>query len=163
MSDLKVEIPQVVQALADRIAIQDRVVRTCTSLDQRNWDAYVECYTQDATISYTHNDAVQTPAEFIAQVSPRLANFPLMQHLAVNFTVEANGGEATCQTYCVAYMGPLGRRDSGVWRAASSIYNDRLVWRGDTWLIRTRQAELQWEDGPAGKPLGAAGQDPAAV
>lgn len=138
--------------MIDRSSIQDRVVRTCVSLDERDWSAYLNCFTRDATISYSHKVGDFTPQAFVEQVVKAAPEYAVSQHLALNLVIDLLGLGATCRTQVVSYFGPLGKlRHGNEWRMASAVYRDQLERSGDGWRIRKRCAEVQWTDGPSGE------------
>lgn len=143
------ELPIELQWLLHRTKIQDVVIRTCVSLDERNWDEYIECFTADAEISYSHKSDLFTPASFIEQVAMPMPHYEVSQHVPINIATELYNDKATCRTQVVSYFGPTGRPMDGTWRAASAIYRDTLIHKSEEWQITCRQATVQWVEGNA--------------
>jgi len=42
-----------IQEISDRIEINDLLIRYCSAVDQRDWDAFDDIFTEDCLIDYT--------------------------------------------------------------------------------------------------------------
>jgi SnoaL-like domain len=145
INDLPIEL----QWLLHRTKIQDVVIRTCVSLDDRNWAEYMECFTADAEISYSHKPELFTPKTFIENVAMTSPQYEVSQHVPINIATELYNDKATCRTQVVSYFGSTGKPMDGIWRAASAVYRDTLIYRSGEWQITARQATVQWVEGNA--------------
>jgi hypothetical protein len=134
------------QEISDRLEIQDLLVRYSHAVDTRDWDAFEQVFTPDATIDYTEfggprGDVASTRA-FLESAMPQFSSF---QHLIPNIVLEIDGDEARGRTGCINPM-VVDRGDGsephvffcGLW------YRDRLVRTPQGWRIADRYEERSY-------------------
>ncbi|MET0658508.1 MAG: nuclear transport factor 2 family protein [Steroidobacteraceae bacterium] len=132
--------------IADRLEIEDVVTQSCVTVDQRNWKAYLDCFTADAQIDYTHRTSIVSPAEFAKRSSGIVEKFSATQHFAMNSVVKVDGDAATSQVYILAQHGG-GAPDGRPRFIAGAIYSDQLERTTAGWRIRHRRADVVWAEG----------------
>lgn len=133
------------QAISDRLEIQDLVTRYANAIDARDWDALDSVFTPDATIDYTESGGAKGRyPEIKAWLPTALGAFPAFQHLVGNTQAMIDGDTATARTML---FNPMVHRDAegreqtffmGLW------YRDRLVRTADGWRISDRHEEASW-------------------
>jgi hypothetical protein len=134
--------------LADRLAIQDVLVRYSTAIDTKNFAMLDEVFTTDGVGDYTASGGIRgTVEEIKTWLAAALSIFTVVQHLVTNVTIEFRGDEATTSCYL---FNPLGYpRDDGsiemLWCGA--MYRDRFVRTKTGWRIRERVIEPHYLDG----------------
>lgn len=134
--------------LADRLAIQDVLVRYSTAIDTKNFAMLDEVFAADGIGDYTASGGIRGNLSEIKQWLGRaLSFFTVVQHLVTNVTIDLHGDEATTSCYL---FNPLGYpRDDGttemLWCGA--MYRDRFVRTPDGWRIRERVIEPRYLDG----------------
>lgn len=134
--------------VADRLAIQDLLVRYSTAIDTKNFALLDQVFTTDGVGDYTASGGIRGNLAEIKQWLERaLSIFTVVQHLVTNVAVEIRGDEA--QSTCYLYN-PLGYpRDDGsvemLWVGA--VYRDRLVRTPQGWRIRERIIEPAYLEG----------------
>jgi len=133
------------QEISDRIEINDLLIRYCTAVDRRDWDAFDDIFTEDCLIDYSamggsRGGLAETKA-FLAKVMP---GFVAHQHLISNSSVELDGDTATCRTMCHNPM-VKGTKEGvthvffcGLW------YCDKLLRTRDGWRIAERIEEKSY-------------------
>lgn len=143
----------VLRELADRMRIQDVLHREARAIDVRDWALWRTCYTEDADIDWTGNDAIRgRPDELGPWLAKVSENFPppSYQHFVTNFEVTLNGDRATSrvlQLIPVALLGEQGRQMAfcGIW------FDDEWVRQKGQWKICKRTEHLAWRHNfPAG-------------
>jgi len=129
------------QAIADRIEIDDLLTRYATALDAKDWDLFTTCFTADAFIDYTAAGGIKGAfpevREWLAQV---MAGFPMTQHLVTNRAVTTAGDTATCRSCLFNPMGVTDGDGLAVF-LEGGYYRDKLVRTPDGWRIAERIEE----------------------
>ena len=150
---LEAEDLSALRELAERMRIQDVLLREARAIDMRDWALWRSCYTEDADIDWTGNDGIRGRPD---QLGPWLAkvseNFPppSYQHFVTNIEISLNGDRATSrvlQLIPVALAVEKGRQIafSGIW------FDDEWVREGGQWKICKRTEHLAWRHNfPAG-------------
>lgn len=130
------------QAIADRIEIDDLLTRYATAVDTRDWDLYAGCFTPDAFIDYTSAGGIRgTLAEVKQWLAAVMVTFPMTQHVVCNRTVQVTGDTATCRSY---FFNPMGVEDENGERVLffdGGFYNDKLLRTVSGWRITERIEE----------------------
>lgn len=133
------------QELSDRFDIQDLVYRYSDCIDQRNFDALVDVFSEDAHIDYSvFGGAVGNRTEIIAFLKQALTAFKAYQHLNANVQLWLDGDNATGRVMCFNPQElKLGKGKSqlfmlGLW------YRDKYVRTPDGWRIQERVEEKSW-------------------
>jgi len=141
------ELSQLSQ-IADRLAIQDVLVRYSAAIDNKNFALLDEVFTTDGIGDYTASGGIRGSLAEIKQWLERaLSIFTVVQHLVTNVCVDLHGDEASTTCYL---FNPLGYpRDDGsvemLWVGA--VYRDRFVRTPRGWRIRERVIEPQYLEG----------------
>ena len=128
-----------VDEIADRIEINDLLIRYTVAIDEKNWELLDTVYTPDAKIDYTESGGIKGEyPEVRAWLAKALAPFVMTQHLISNSVVELNGDSAAARTMV---FNPMGTDDGkgglrmfyvGAW------YEDVLVRTAEGWRIAER-------------------------
>ncbi len=133
------------QELSDRFEIQDLVYHYSDCIDQRNFDALVDVFSEDAHIDYSvFGGAVGNPTETIAFLKQALTAFKTYQHLNANVQIRVDGDTATGRVMCFNPSDlKLGKGKShlfmlGLW------YRDKYVRTAAGWRIQERVEEKSW-------------------
>ena len=91
--------PLTLAQISDRIEIYDLLTRYATALDNRDWDLYSTCFTEDAYIDYTAAGGIKgTLAEVRAWLEKTMAIFPMSQHVVCNRDISIDGDTATSRS-----------------------------------------------------------------
>jgi len=134
--------PEQVQALVDRQAIHDTVLRYCRGIDRLDRELVQDCYHPDATDE--HGPFRGTVDEFLEWVWPLLAHYRSTMHVVANHLVEVRGDLARSEAYGIAYHradDPDPKRNLTV----GFRYLDRFERRqGGPWRIARRVATTEW-------------------
>jgi 3-phenylpropionate/cinnamic acid dioxygenase small subunit len=129
-----------VQALLDRAAIGDVLLRYARGVDRRDLAMVRDCFTPDCT--YEGTLARGTIADALASLAERLGRYAGTMHLMGNQLIALDGDTATSETSCVAYH----RLGSDAADFVTGVrYLDELVREGDRWRIRRRTVRLDWQ------------------
>jgi hypothetical protein len=135
------------QALLDRQAIADVLIRYATALDSRDWQLLTTCFTENGITDYQELGGInEGPEAIIATCHGALSGLDASQHLIANIVVELDGDRAQASCYFQAqhvYAGAEGGDNFLV----GGTYRDRLVRTGDGWRIEHRTLEPTWQDG----------------
>ena len=144
-----------VQALVDRAAIRDVIMRYALAVDGRDFDALRDCFTPDAHAKYSDwfdDSGVDKIIPFVSGV----AHFEVTQHFFGQSLIEVRGDEADARTYSNNhhfYTGDDGRRYA---RVQGNLYTERFVRRDSEWRIADLTLTMLWErdePAPRSRPL----------
>jgi uncharacterized protein (TIGR02246 family) len=120
--------------LADRLAVQDVMIRYATSCDARDMAAYGSCFTEDAVISgFGGGGPIRGRQAWVDFVTNALKRFSATQHLLGNQVVEVDGDEATLQTSVQASHFLVDK--PGAVMTLFATYFDKLVRKDGHWQI----------------------------
>lgn len=132
------------QALADRFEIQDLLVAYTHAIDQKNFDALDEIFTDDAIIDYTEaGGAKGNLTEIKDYLARALEKFPSMQHMLGLPQIRITGDTAMARTLC---FNPMVVDNAG----ASHVffvglwYDDTLRRTENGWRIVTRSEDVSY-------------------
>ncbi len=129
------------EELADRLAVQDVMIRYATSCDRRDMDEYGACFTEDAVITGfggTGGDILGRQA-WVDYVAKALTRFTGTQHLLGNQRVWLDGDAAKLQTSVRATHFLVDRPGTSLTLFAT--YYDDLVKRNGVWEITNHRLE----------------------
>ena len=131
-----------VQALLDRQAIHDVVVRYCRGIDRLDLELVRGCYHPDATDD--HGSFLGTRDEYVEWVGGVLMRYTGTMHVVANHLVELDGDVARSETYGVAYHHGDPPDDHRRNFTTGFRYVDRFERRDREWRIATRVAVREW-------------------
>ena len=133
------------QEISDRFEIQDLVYCYSDCIDQRNFDALLDVFSEDAHIDYSvFGGAVGNRSDIITFLKQALAAFKSYQHLNANVQIRVTGDTATGRVMCFNPQDlKLGQGKSqlfmlGLW------YRDKYIRTRDGWRIQERIEEKSW-------------------
>lgn len=130
------------QAIADRLEIDDLLTRYATAVDTKDWELYATCFTPDAAIDYTSSGGIKGALPdvkaWLAQIMP---TFPMTQHLVVNRVITISGDTAACRSCLFNPMGLSDESDGLMLFFEGGYYRDKLVRTPDGWRICERIEE----------------------
>lgn len=140
--------------MRDREAILDVVARYAHTVDGRDVEGVVACFTTDGRMDFEggqtsgagHDGLRAAFTEGFAQ--PALAPPAVSTHLMANTLVAIDGDTATAETQGVAY---LASPASGTVRTRGLRYSDSLRRDGDDWRIVHRVHRSIWETEAPGR------------
>jgi hypothetical protein len=148
------------EALVERQAVVDVVVRYATGIDMRDWTLYASCFTDPCEFDFSswsgRPAAMLTPEQWTTGVRSLNGNFDSTQHLSTNHVVTFQGqDEATCVSYMHAQhwfsaerLAELGHGgDEARWCTLGGYYTNTLRRDGDGWRIRRCQLNVTWVTG----------------
>ena len=136
--------------LEDRLAITDVLYQYATGLDQRDWDALRECFTEDGIADFLEFGGVNEGQEAIVELcSGVLSGLDSSQHLIGNprVTLEGDRARAVCYFQAQHFLASPG---GGNTYLVGGHYEDRLRRTSYGWRIEHRTLHCTWQDGNAG-------------
>ena len=140
-----------VQAIEDRSAIQDVIIRYAVAVDTQDDDLLASCFTDDATASFAGVPAGPGGAAIVAfLVSLRGVVVIGSTHRFTNVLITLDGDEADVRSSAVVYGvrgEPLQLRLRGI------TYRDRFVRTAAGWRIGRRVHSPSWEGAAESVPL----------
>ena len=128
-----------IQAILDRQAIHDVLMRYARGIDRCDWALVESCYHPGA-----HDDhgRFKGPVEeFMPWVKTQLERFDSTMHFLGNVLIELDGDTASAETYCVAYHRLKGEDVDSI---AGLRYVDRFERRAGAWRIADRAIVVEW-------------------
>ena len=130
------------QAITDRIEIDDLLTRYATAVDTKDWDLFASCFTADAFIDYTSAGGIKgTLSEVKQWLAQVMTAFPMTQHLVTNRAVVIAGDSATSRCVFFNPMGLAGDSGGLILFLEGGYYNDKLVRTAAGWRIAQRIEE----------------------
>jgi hypothetical protein len=129
------------QALADRLATQDVMVRYAACLDERDWVAYRDCFAPDVEFHDFGPQVISGVDAWIEFVEGVLDRFEATQHMLGPPRIVLSGSQAELRTELAAqhfYHEPKGRIFS-LWGS----YRSTLVRLPERWCIRRHALETR--------------------
>jgi SnoaL-like domain len=176
MMGLFVSLPAFAQQMsstyvADRLMIEDVLVRYATAHNTTEPALYREVFTKDAKITTTSGvvvldgldailKSVETDKErFNPQYKSGETHYGTMRHIIANVVVTINGNTAKTTCYLLnTAMNTTARKPEilGMGR-----YEDELVKQGGRWLISRRAMSVEWGNDELSKIVGVGPNTPA--
>ena len=137
------------QAISDRIEIEELLVRYSRALDYRTFGDLEGIFTADATFDAGGLGAPTGPAAIRAMIEGTIGHLDATQHLVGKSIIEfAEGGDAAeVRTYLISQHirestpGPVKHYFLG------GEYYDRVVRTPDGWRIAYRRLDRMWKQG----------------
>lgn len=137
------------QALSDRLEIQDLLTRYAHAVDTKDWDLYRTVFTPDAHIDYESAGGIKGDVEtVVAWLSDALSNFPKTQHLVSNIDTRLDGDGATVRAM---FYNPMVMKN-GANFFCGGYYNHELVRTAEGWRSRRLVEESTWFEGMPADP-----------
>ncbi len=121
------------QAISDRIEIEDLLTRYARAVDRRDWDLYRAVFTPEAHIDYTSAGGITAGVDAMCEwLETALSQFPATQHLVSNIDALVNGDTAEVEAM---FHNPMKMPDGSVW-FTGGWYHHKLVRTPDGWRSR---------------------------
>lgn len=138
--------PAALQRLADRIELEELVVRYANAIDRRDFDALDGVFTADAYIDYRAMGGIDGAYPAVKKWLPQaLGHFPGYMHLVGNCEFRVDGDRASGRVACFNPMvvpNPQGGSDTmflGLW------YVDEYRRTAGGWRIARRSEEKSYD------------------
>lgn len=135
-------VDPMLQALHDRAAIHDLLMRYARGVDRRDLDLVAACFAPDAR--YEGALGVGTIDVALAALRERMQRYQMTMHLLANQLIELAGDHAHCETYALVYHRLVDDADQEDF-VVGVRYLDDLARHGADWWIVHRQAVLEWQ------------------
>jgi 3-phenylpropionate/cinnamic acid dioxygenase small subunit len=135
------------QAINDRIEIEELLVRYSRAIDHRDFDALESLFTPDATFDGGSLGCPTGAAAIRAMIEGTLTGLDATQHLVGKSLIELDGDSAEVRTYLISQHiresapGPVKHYFLG------GEYADRVVRTVDGWRIAYRRLDRLWKQG----------------
>jgi hypothetical protein len=134
------------QALADRIAIDDLITRYTVAVDTGDWDRLDEVFTSDAHIDYTATGGTSGPfPEMKKWLAETLPMFTRLQHYVTQKDVRIEGDEARVAAYFYNPMAIDNADGSSFFMEIGGVYHHELVRTDAGWRSRHLHEQLIWD------------------
>ena len=78
--------PHELEALADRLAIEDLLTRYAHAVDRHDWDLYRSVFTDDAHIDYPSAGGIASVPEDVSKYTGLWSDVPLLCRAACHIT-----------------------------------------------------------------------------
>ncbi|HEY6417859.1 MAG TPA: nuclear transport factor 2 family protein [Candidatus Binataceae bacterium] len=126
--------------LEDREEIRELYARYAMTIDNADYDAWVDCFTEDGTFESTRfgkHTGAQGLRRFTAIYRESLGGAQV-RHVITNLTFQLDGESGTGNCYLLYYH----CKDMKVQQMAVGQYRDRLRKSNGKWLFESRQVIL---------------------
>ena len=152
---------QHLQALLDKQAIREVVLRYCRGVDRLDLASVRTCYHPDGVDH--HTGFTGTADEYVAWLASLLPRFAGTMHLVGNHLTELDGDVAYAETYGTAHHWGEPLDDPTLNFTSAFRYVDRMERRDGEWRIAERHAVREWTRSvPADQVRPKEGEGPAA-
>ena len=141
--------------LLDRVAIRETLEAYFSSIDRRDWNAYGECFAEDARVEFNHRETqVVIGRQAIVRRAEERRNRAISNHSMSSTHIELEGDRATAVTHGVTHI--VVAKDGGTRIVVRGlIYEDELVAVEDgVWRIKRRTHRPIWQYEAPAMPLG---------
>ncbi len=130
------------EEVADRLAIQDVLVKHSRGVDRADEAVLKSAYWPDATVAY---GGFNGPAHEFCELLPgSIKRYRATQHTITNMAIALRGMEARVETYVTAYHYQVDASGAGTEMTYLGRYLDHMQKRGDVWKIAHRQVVMDW-------------------
>jgi len=137
--------------MSDEAAIREVVERYFYSLDARDPEALLSCFTQDATARYhvgNIGERATVGARAIAdEIMANQRRYPASNHTASSVYMVDRGDHVAVCTFAVAHV-----YNGAIIVVRGLRYDDDFVREDGAWRIRARSHAPQWQYEAAGVP-----------
>jgi hypothetical protein len=134
-------MPDQIQNLIDKQAIQEVLVRYTHGIDRCDLDMLKSAYWPDGTDD--HGTFSGNAMEFCETILQSLRPLDCTLHTISNILIELRGDEAKVETYCVAYH-QFSSPDGPIEMVVAGRYLDHMIKRNDEWRIWHRLYVMDW-------------------
>jgi 3-phenylpropionate/cinnamic acid dioxygenase small subunit len=142
MADLQA-LEKRIKLLEDKDAIKTLLNRYCNTADDREWEAFGKCFTEDGVLGFENWGEVVGPAK-ISDISSNAENrFEGLQHSMTNMQVDVDGDEATCRCY-LWFAATKDRKKPNEYYAFGGHYKFNFRRTPDGWRISRMQLKKMW-------------------
>lgn len=124
---------------SDRELIHQVLLRYAKGIDQRDWELFRTCWTDEITVDYGPLGTFTDPDALTDIVRQTHGGMGDTYHRLTNFDITIDGDKATARAYVQAVL-MLVPGDQSQWIEATGHYDDTLELTGAGWRIRTRVA-----------------------
>ncbi len=130
----------------DRLAVSDTLLRYCSSVDSKDFEAVRQLFADDATASYGGSDWIQGADTIVAWLRAMTAEQTYQHHLLSVYHVDLDetGDEATALSYLVSHQ--IGAADPDTVLQLVSRYYDTLRRVDGTWRITKKEYVIGWAE-----------------
>lgn len=146
------------QEIADRLEIDQLLVRYVDAIDAKDWDLLDTVFTPDAHLDYSSSGGPEGRGDYPtvkAWLQSSLALFAMTQHLVGKTSMRLDGDRAECRTI---FHNPMGVpvNDDGIYDAdgtglhiftVGGWYVDTCVQTDDGWRIERKVEEMAFTQG----------------
>lgn len=129
-------------ALPERQAAADVIIRYGSSLDERDWQRLSTCFLPDVTSLLAGGPVMTSYAELEEAVRFALGNYQTTHHHIAGVEVDVDGDTARLRANLVAT-----HIQDGPPFVVGGVYRERLVRTEDGWRISHHQLDAIWMDG----------------
>ena len=130
------------QALQDRLDIQELLARYARGVDDKDWDLYRSVFTEDAFIDYSSAGAPAGSREEVAAfLEAAFGTIPWSQHYITNVEIDLDGDTAHVRAMFYNPMQLPGMDEPSF---CGGFYHHDLVRTPDGWRSRRLIEENRW-------------------
>jgi uncharacterized protein (TIGR02246 family) len=127
----------------DHDHIQQLMATYAYSIDTRDYDGLMACFTDDASTVYAgYSDVLNGKEQIRAHMKKSLDPLEATQHMFTNFIIETNGDMGTCKCDILAQHVQKGER-----YLAGGKYSVEVRRTSGKWQIAKVSARSVWSDG----------------
>ena len=131
-----------VQALIDRAAIHDLIMRYARGVDRRDLELVASCFAADA--AYDGSLGSGGIDVVLAALRERMPRYRTTMHFLTNPLIEVQGDRATCETYALVYH-RLESEDDAEDFIVGVRYIDEMARHSDGWRITSRKTAMEFQ------------------
>lgn len=124
-------------SIGHKIAIHELLAQYCFYVDDQDWKALAELFTEDArwVTSYADAESRDEIVNTIRSMMPPPGQGPERRHVVTSAVVLLNGSQAKARSSYVIFLESI----AGVVPSVVGTYLDDLTWDGNVWRFRKRE------------------------
>lgn len=135
------------QAIGDRIEIEELLVRYSRAIDHRDFDALESLFTSDATFDGGSLGCPTGARAIREMIEGTLTGLDATQHLVGKSLIELDGDSAEVRTYLISQHIRESTRGPVKHYFLGGEYVDRVVRTDGGWRIAYRRLDRMWKQG----------------
>jgi 3-phenylpropionate/cinnamic acid dioxygenase small subunit len=149
------------QALLDRAEISEIVIRYATGVDQRDWQLFKTCFTEEieanlenTPVGAAFGTRVLPVDQWVSAVSNGISDYTTTLHYSTNHRIELGQDTANCSSYMEAFHfwpDEAGRPNTF---KVGGYYQYVFVRTGLGWKISKCKITVTWQEGDGARSLG---------
>ncbi|MEU8824632.1 nuclear transport factor 2 family protein [Streptomyces sp. NPDC048636] len=136
-----------VRVLEDKEALRTLMIRGWRALDLKDWDAWIACWADDATLEFGPWEKIRGKEAIRATVEEAEAPYPSMQHHILNMHVHIEEDDRATGIGYMWFVAVTEPGKTGSPYAMGGPYEWEFSRGADGWLLTRQRLGVRWTQG----------------